>query len=258
MFSWMHYHFSLVGDTVPNSHGELHLEPIERHEVHDEYKLDMDAYKLHSMSLSYFEQMWHMCFPYVRIREFKNVTGKCEACAFLSNARRTLRGIEQRSEITMLHSLHRSMYMGERAAYHTRKGLAESCPPKYCSIISDGMAQSHCEVPWFANNNSWNNRALPQHLQGCLNHGRNFTVYRTFHNVMHDSNLQLHCFLSNLESVYKKEGNKLPDTVFYQIDGGSENIDKRVFAACELLVAKWLTCKVVPILRICGICASRM
>ena len=62
---------------------------------------------------------------------------------------------------------------------------------------------------------------------------------------MHDSNLQLHCFLSNLESVYKKEGNKLPDTIFYQIDGGSENIDKRVFAVCKLLVAKWLTCKVV-------------
>ena len=51
---------------------------------------------------------------------------------------------------------------------------------------------------------------------------------------------QLHCFLLELEALKQREG-KLPDTIFYQIDGGIENVAKTVMLVMELLVARRLT-----------------
>jgi len=39
--------------------------------------------------------------------------------------------------------------------------------------------------------------------------------------------------------------NGLPDTIYYQIDGGSENIAKLIHAMCELLIVRGLTKKIV-------------
>lgn len=38
---------------------------------------------------------------------------------------------------------------------------------------------------------------------------------------------------------------KLPDTIYYQIDGGAENTAKVVFMICELLIVHRLTKKIV-------------
>lgn len=81
---------------------------------------------------------------------------------------------------------------------------------------------------------------LSQHFQGLINHGRSFTIYRTFHNVVLGASAQLHCFLLELESLRLKEG-KLPDTIYYQIDGGIENVAKTVMLVMELIVARRLT-----------------
>ncbi len=67
---------------------------------------------------------------------------------------------------------------------------------------------------------------------------------RTFHTVSGNANLQMHCFLMELESVLIAEG-KLPDIIYHQIDGGSENTAKCVLALCELLVARRLCKKFV-------------
>jgi len=50
--------------------------------------------------------------------------------------------------ITFLHALHRTSYMGERALYATRRLQALNFPQDCISIISDGMAQNHCQLPW--------------------------------------------------------------------------------------------------------------
>ena len=112
-------------------------------------------------------------------------------------------------------------------------------PSMYCSLISDGMAQNHCELPWFGNLKSADKK-LPQHLQGILNHGRNFTIYRTFHNVRGGGNLSIHCFLRSLEKM-----ETIPDILYLQIDGGSENTSKTVLGICELLVARRVVKKIV-------------
>lgn len=57
------------------------------------------------------------------------------------------------------------------------------------------------------------------------------------------ANLQIHTFLLNLESMRKC--GPLPSTVFYQVDGGSENTAKAVIAICELIISKRICQKLV-------------
>ena len=111
------------------------------------------------------------------------------------------------------------------------------------STISDGMAQLHCLLPYFGNQYTVNVN-YKQHIQGIINHGRTLTLYRTFNNICNGSNLAIHTWLMNLEAIYAGLG-RLPDTVFAQIDGGSENANTTMKGICELLVARGLTNRVV-------------
>ena len=136
--------------------------------------------------------------------------------------------------------------MGERMEYALRRQAAQETPALYCSMILDGMAQNHCELPWYGNLKSADKK-LAQHLQGVLNHGRNFTVYRTFHNVRGGVNLSIHCLLRSLEKMQgdPTQGGSIPDTLYLQIDGGSENTAKTMLGICELLVSRRIAKKVV-------------
>ena len=84
-----------------------------------------------------------------------------------------------------------------------------------------------------------------QHIQGFINHGRGITLFRTFNNIYNGTNLAVHTWLLGLEETYLSEGGKLPDTIYSQIDGGSENANVTMKGICELLVARRLTRKVV-------------
>lgn len=69
-----------------------------------------------------------------------------------------------------LRAFHRATYMAERRVYYTKiikAGLEKS---KYISNIWDGMAESHCELPWLSNLAN-NPKTLTQHLQGNITHG---------------------------------------------------------------------------------------
>ena len=65
-----------------------------------------------------------------------------------------------------------------------------------------------------------------QHIQGFINHGRGITLFRTFNNIYNGTNLAVHTWLLGLEETYLSEGGKLPDTIYSQIDGGSENCQR--------------------------------
>jgi len=131
----MQIYFELVGDAIPNSDGELHLEPVQKDEIWKEYICDMKNAGEEFLSLNSFRCIWKACFPYVKVREYKAVTGayfkiynqfihmlkrsagKCMTCACLSHARREFRDRESRSTITYMHAQHRTAYMGERREY---------------------------------------------------------------------------------------------------------------------------------------------
>jgi hypothetical protein len=55
----------------------------------------------------------------------------------------------------------------------------------------------------------------------------------------------VHTFLLQLSLRYNESNKKLPDLIYYPIDGGSENANKTILAICELLIARGLTKKIV-------------
>jgi len=62
-------------------------------------------------------------------------------------------------------------------------------------------------------------------------------MIRTWCNLVDDSNPTIHGLLSQIEHRLNRYG-ALPPTLFLQVDGGSENINKYVYAICELLIAR--------------------
>ena len=234
--------FNLVGDKMPTSE-EIHLDPMEKkkiwkeycHEVTNVFELD-ESYLLKKTA---FCVLWKNGFPHVKIREYKAVTGKCTHCAILSFLRSTTKNSLWCEEISDLHVLHRVTFMSERKSYYERLWLAITEPQNYMSIIIDGMAQTHTRIPWSANIKEFPTN-INQHLQGIIEHGQGFTMYRTFNNLTNDANLNIHCLLLQLESRIERYG-KLPDTIFIQVDGGSENANKYILAMCELLVHRGMT-----------------
>jgi hypothetical protein len=230
-YGWMQNYFKLVGDFQPNRDNEIHLEPCTVKSIYDEYVFDMDqelyeekttSNRGFKLQFSSFCEFWKLIFPTVRIREFKAVSGKCDVCAKLSELRKSAINKVGKQQITTLHSLHRSAYMGERLAYALRKQDAINFDKLYFSIITDGMAQTHCELPHMANISNFNNK-LKQHLQGVLIHGKGMYIFRTFHTIKNGSNLQIHTMLMTLEKLRDKELGQLPNTFYYQIAGGCKN-----------------------------------
>jgi len=131
----------------------------------------------------------------------------------------------------------------ERMSYYKRAQLANTLPELFWSDIIDGMCSSKTICPSFKDAFDYK-PPLTMHIQGVLAHGRTLDLYRSFTNLKGTCNTAIHCWLMTLEAEYIDKG-KLPDTIYHQIDGGSENIAKTVLAVSELLVAKRLTKKVV-------------
>ena len=59
---------------MPNS-DQIHLEPQEMKSIYDEYVLEYGKTPAWLITYDAFCKLWRDCFPYVKIREFKAVTG---------------------------------------------------------------------------------------------------------------------------------------------------------------------------------------
>lgn len=131
--------------------------------------------------------------------------------------------------------------MKERLAYKERchEALVSNYTeliPKKMSIIIDGMDQSKCHIPYCGGQQTMN-KPLVQHITGVKEHGVGLCLYRTIETVGKSANLTIHCILSALEDFYKRH-DAFPETLYIQLDGGSENANKYVLAICELIVCK--------------------
>jgi hypothetical protein len=247
---WLETFFKLVGDKQPNTHSEIHLEKQEKKSIYEEYKKDFEYQNRKPMSLSHFLKLWRDAFPHVKIRAYKQVSGKCYVCLILGLLRSKFRDSRRRELVNVLHAYHQTTYMKERYSYYKRAEKACNHPEDFYSDISDGMASNKTKCPH--NGDKYDFKpALPIHIQGQLAHGRSLDLFRSFHNLSVGSNVATHCWLICLEREYKANMLQshgrigLPDTLYHQIDGGSENTAKAALAVCELLVARRLTNKVV-------------
>jgi hypothetical protein len=103
------------------------------------------------------------------------------------------------------------------------------------------MAQSHNVLPSYGKSQGQTaSMTFDTHFQGFITHGYGHTIYRSFGNVGKGGNVAIHAWLSHLEKHYI-EHKRLPDTLYYQIDGGPENANDVTVGIASLLVYWGLT-----------------
>lgn len=107
--SWFKRYFALVGDQMPNTENEIHLEACDYKDLYDEYEFDMLYVNKVDEYLAYknWREVWTTHFPNVRVREYKQVSGKCNECEMLSDTRKKLKAAELRQLVTECHAFHR-------------------------------------------------------------------------------------------------------------------------------------------------------
>lgn len=224
--------------------GQIHVDPIPVEVLWKNYVEDMKEMNYSHLSETTFRKQWKTVFSHVRARIFKQVNLKCSICADLTEQRQQTRDHELRKELTLLAGFHRMTFMGERRIYYDKRLQAQRYPDEYFSTIGDGMAQSHCSLPYRANLSPCAD-TMDCHMQGIINHGRNsFTIYRSFANVIHGTNMAIHSWLCELDKEFRLKG-RLPDCLYHQIDGGPENANNEHIWLAELLIQRGLTRKIV-------------
>lgn len=107
--NWMQRYFQLTGDEMPNTNGEIHLEACDYKDLYAEYIFDMDNIYKEDVKLSYsaWRRIWKKHFAHVRVREYKQVTGKCDTCELLSEKRKAIKTSWGRQLVTECHAFHR-------------------------------------------------------------------------------------------------------------------------------------------------------
>ena len=234
LYTWMKGYFELIGDDQP-ALDEVHLDPIDKKDIYTEYvKETIYIDGLKPLSKSRFENMWLDCFSHVKIREYKACTGKCSVCADLSELGRTLDTKEAMQFLKTCRFIHRADFMSDRLLYGDRKKQSQLYPSQYLSLITDGMQQTHCELPYSGNAVPHPNK-VKQHLQGVTSHYRRTKMYRTLDHVQLGAHACIYTLLLAIEEEFFLNG-KLPRIVYIQIDGGSENANWAFLAWMEILI----------------------
>jgi hypothetical protein len=208
-------------------------------EVWNYYKSDPFV-QSHDQVYSYdtFTRIWRDVFPKVKIREYKNVTGKCEICDACKNLMAQSKSKALRLVIRQYKLMHRSFYMGEKLLYYQRRAEAINSNGEIGSIIIDKMGTHATQLPLLSNLNQ-SKTVFPVSVTGAISHGTNDTTfYVSTPNVSTGAAFTIHCILSELRKLYVKNGRRPLKKVYIEIDGASDNVAKAVLAAIEHLVFK--------------------
>ena len=232
-YYWMEEYFHFTGDHMPNSK-EIHLDYVPLNELYATYTSEVVE---NLISYTTWKNIWDNLFSHVKIRVYKQVTGKCFTCTQLSELRNMFAHVDLKKIITNLHEMHRATYMGERLKYYERRQEAMRNPDEVHSAIVDGMSQGHSNLPHFANNYSAGVNAYKLKLMGVLDHGRKkFSSYLCFPCVQSGSSLTIDCLQRNLDD-WIEEKRKYPKKIYWQVDGAGDNANKIMLAYCEYLVS---------------------
>lgn len=147
LFKWLDDLFDIIGDYMPNIQ-EIHLDSITvKKQLWDMYCEELKLICKEPLKYTTFLEIMNSCFPHVKIREYKGVTGKCLTCTMLTDLRQTHRDQRTIKLATDLFAFHRAGFMGERQAFYSRKDQAEEYPEDFASIITDGMAKTNTQLP---------------------------------------------------------------------------------------------------------------
>ncbi len=112
------------------------------------------------------------------------------------------------------------------------------------SSIIDGASSEHVILPHLGTNNQLR-PGFEQHIEGVLQHGRGFTLYRTFPHIAKSADLVIFCLFKELARWAQEHNDTFPEVWYIQIDGGSENANKYVLAFLEYLVTLRLVRRII-------------
>lgn len=124
---WLAEHFFEHSDSEPNRL-EVHVDLCDKADIYKIYKNEMKTYysyekdKIiadnHYLEYSKFIDIWNNVFPWVKIRVYKAVSGKCWVCYWINDIRKQAEDSAVLRAAKRLHQLHRGgLYMLERKRY---------------------------------------------------------------------------------------------------------------------------------------------
>ena len=227
---WISEYVTAHGCQMPDS-DHIHIDNVPWLEIHNEYQLDTKDTVI-PLEIGRFRGVWKKGFPNVRKRRRKPF-GECAECAgFKAQLEEERRDPKQR-EITMKKYLaHIAHQKGERLGYYRRraKGKRGRC----ISLIMDGMDQSKADLPHTTTSLKSDGNMVETKITGVLVHGRNFNCYVSEPQVKHDTNLSLTCLH---DTLMEEVADSPADTLYLQVDGGSENKTQWAIAYFVLLIS---------------------
>jgi hypothetical protein len=118
-FAWFEAYFDLHGDKMPNR-AEIHLENQPKILLWQIYSRETEVLydfdDVETLPYTTWNDLWMSCFPHCKVREYKQVTGKCWTCFWINDMRK--RSSEKRVHVALkdLFMMHRGgFFMPERA-----------------------------------------------------------------------------------------------------------------------------------------------
>jgi hypothetical protein len=131
----------------------------------------------------------------------------------------------------------------QRAKYYKHRQKAIDQPDKYMSIILDAMDQKKCTLPHVKREtkSSADLLRMKQKLMGCLVHGYGMYLYLLSPPVAGGGNFSVYALARTLEAVGDQRESlgreRLPPTLYLQLDNASDNKCKAILAFADYLVA---------------------
>jgi len=221
--------------------GKLQMNPIRPADCYAAYKLMRRG--VYQVKITQFRKYLreYLRAKHITMRKRKDCAGKCTTCEILTKQRRAVKDLEDLEDWKTLNDAHRSDYRNERAQYNNTRadsanqfGISDS----YCF---DGAANNNTVCPHFpVKVKAMSDKAgsfFHLHLQAVVMHGTVLCMCLLMPWVPgKDVNMCLTTLNILLRYVVENTERHFRQTCHVQMDGGSENWNRHVFAFFCILV----------------------
>ena len=210
-----------------------------REDFYCEYQKEWEVRKKKPLKRSSFYVLWeNKMKAIVKILGQSPCNKTCEVCINLNSCISLSSKLPDWNELFKAYrKIHKKSEEMEVALYYERIEHSIQHPDKAISIASDGAAQWRHNIPNLATSDAYSGVKLSQHLTVVIIHGKKVFIFRNLEHIPNNANLVIHCINFALNWALE-HGMSLPETLYWQSDGGSENANNGILAYFALLVKK--------------------
>lgn len=239
--SWLTNWFDTNGEQMPGSR-EISYNKINLDVIHKEYWDCPIVARItdHKVTYAHFTKLIRTVFPDCKQKPYKSVTGKCPPCEKLRNAQRLATLPSDKFLIRGFCQMHRNNVVGEKLKYYDRRREALESNGTVVSYIFDAMSKDKTRLPIMGNEAALD-QEFTNNVMGCISHADSKTrFYCSFGSVQTGASLMIHCIHLEIERLIEERklaNEAMPEKIYLQIDGASDNTAYAVMASLEHLVA---------------------